>query len=258
MTAGEQHHLSLRAVFREIFTVYRRHWAFLIAGRNRRSCCRSPSWTRRWTAGTSRDFRSAKDIALFGAVLLTAAVNLVGQAIYAGLTAAADVDWRAGKPLPPLSTLIRSLPIGGLIVLDLLVSIGVAIGILLLVVPGLIFLAYVGISPAVMKLEHRGPLDACRRSVELVRGNFRRVFAIVVGVILITELAVQAITFPFHGLRPGDGSRPRRQGSAPADRGPGGRRRRDPSARAARRGGGPERDGEGPRPGSRMKNGPPP
>ncbi len=199
MTAGGDHQLSLRAVFREINTVYRRHWAFLIAAA---IVVLVPQSILDATLDglEVEGFRSAKDIAIFGAVLLTVAVNLGGQAIYAGLTAAADVDWRAGRPLPPLSTLIRSLPIGGLIVLDLLVSIGAAIGILLLVLPGLIFLAYVGISPAVMKLEHRGPLSALRRSVELVRGNLWRVFAIVVGVILITELAVQAITFPFHGL----------------------------------------------------------
>jgi hypothetical protein len=199
MTARGDHQLSLRAVFREINTVYRRHWAFLIAAA---IVVLVPQSILDATLDglEVEGFRSAKDIAIFGAVLLTVAVNLGGQAIYAGLTAAADVDWRAGRPLPPLSTLIRSLPIGGLIVLDLLVSIGAAIGILLLVLPGLIFLAYVGISPAVMKLEHRGPLSALRRSVELVRGNLWRVFAIVVGVILITELAVQAITFPFHGL----------------------------------------------------------
>ena len=199
MKAGEDHPLSLRAVFREIFTVYRRHWAFLIPAAI--VVLLPQSIVDATLDGLDVEgFRSAKDIALFAAVLLTVAVNLLGQAIYAGLTAAADVDWRAGQPLPPLSTLIRSLPLGGLIVLDIMISIGAAVGLLLLVLPGLIFLAYVGISPAVMKLEHRGPLAALRRSVELVRGNLWRVFAIVVGVILITEVAVQAITFPFHGL----------------------------------------------------------
>jgi hypothetical protein len=199
MTAAAGHALSLRAVFREMFTVYRRHWAFLIP--TAIVILLPQSILDATLDGLDVEgFESAKDIALFGAVLLTVAVNLMGQAIYAGLTAAADVDWRAGQPLPPISTLIRSLPLGGLIVLDILISIGAAVGLLLLVLPGLIFLAYVGISPAVMKLEHRGPLAALRRSVELVRGNLWRVFAIVAGVIVITELAVQAITFPFHGL----------------------------------------------------------
>jgi hypothetical protein len=199
MTAGEQHPLSLRAVLSEIFTVYRRHWAFLIPAAI--VILLPQSLLDSFLDGRDLEgFKSAEDLALFLAVLLTAAVNLMGQAIYAGLTAAADVDWRAGKPLPPLSSLVRSLPMGGLIVLDILLALGIAIGLLLLVVPGLIYLAYVGISPAVMKLEHLGPLDAIRRSVELVRGNFRPVFAILIGVILLSELAIQAITFPFHGF----------------------------------------------------------
>ena len=107
MTAGGDHQLSLRAVFREINTVYRRHWAFLVPAAI--VVLLPPSILDATLDGSDVEgFRSAKDIALFGAVLLTVAVNLGGQAIYAGLTAAADVDWRAGRPLPPLSTLIRS------------------------------------------------------------------------------------------------------------------------------------------------------
>jgi hypothetical protein len=191
--------LSLRAVFGEMFTVYGRQWRFLIPAAIVILLPQSVL-NAVFDGGNLDGIRDAKDLALLVAILLTTAINLLGQAIYAGLTAAADVDWRAGRPLPPLSSLIRSLPIGGLIVLDLLLSVGFALGILLLVVPGLVFLAYVGISPAVMKLEHRGPVDAIRRSVELVRGNFRRVFVIVIGVILFTELAVLAIALPFHGF----------------------------------------------------------
>src|SRR5215208_5493625 len=129
MTAGEQHPLSLRAVLSEIFTVYRRHWAFLIPAAI--VILLPQSLLDSFLDGRDLEgFKSAEDLALFLAVLLTAAVNLMGQAIYAGLTAAAAVDWRAGKPLPPLSRLIRSLPIGGLIVLDILLSLGIAIGLL--------------------------------------------------------------------------------------------------------------------------------
>jgi hypothetical protein len=199
VTSGKPHHLSLGAVFGEMFTVYRRHWMFLVAAAIVILLPQS-ILSAAVDEGSLDGIRNAKDIAIFGAILVTTAINLLGQAIYAGLTAAADIYWRAGKPLPRLSSLIRSLPIGGLVVLDLLLSFGFALGILLLVVPGLVFLAYVGISPAVMKLEHRGPLDAMRRSVELVRGDFWRVFVIVVGVILFTELAVQAIALPFHGF----------------------------------------------------------
>jgi len=39
-----------------------------------------------------------------------------------------------------------------------------------------------------------------RRSRQLVRGNFWRVFAIVVGTIAVTETAASAISAPFHGV----------------------------------------------------------
>jgi hypothetical protein len=143
---------------------------------------------------------SAKEVAFLGAALLTVAVNLMGQAFYAGLTAAAVVDWEAGLPLPRLDKLIRALPIRRLIVLDIIVTVGSAIGFVLFVLPGLVFLAYVGVSAAVMKLEHLGVWDSMRRSVELVRGHLVQVFVLVVGVTLFTEVAAQAIVAPLHGL----------------------------------------------------------
>jgi hypothetical protein len=119
--------------------------------------------------------------------------------VYAGLTAAAVVDWRAGQPLPPLWALLRSLPLGRLFLLDLVVTTGAAIGFMLLFVPGLIFLTYVAASAPLMKLEHLGVRESIGRSVSLVRGKARHVFVIVAGAVLITELGVQGVTLPFDG-----------------------------------------------------------
>jgi hypothetical protein len=127
-------------------------------------------------------------------------VNLFGQAVYAGLTAAAVVDWRAGQPLPALSALLRAMPIGRLVVLDIVITALAAIGFVLLIIPGLIVLTYIAISPAVLKLEHLSVQDALRRSVQLVRGRARQVFVIGIGAILVTELAVQAVAAPFDGV----------------------------------------------------------
>jgi hypothetical protein len=190
--------LPIGAVFREMFRVYRSHWPFLIPAA---VVILLPQAI---LDGVFDGFEiegihSAKDIALVGAIVLTAAVNLGGQAFYSGLTAAAVVDWEAGVPLPRIGRLIRALPIGRLILLDAIITVGVSIGFLLLVLPGLVFLAYTGISAAVLKIEHLGVWDAMRRSVELVRGNLGRVFLLVVGVTVVTELSVQWISAPFHG-----------------------------------------------------------
>jgi uncharacterized protein UPF0259 len=199
MTANRRGELSARRVAREMWSVYRRHWTFLVPA------ALVVLLPQALADGVLDGFhvegiKSAQDVALLGGALLTAAVNLMGQAVYAGLTAAAVVDWRAGQPLPPLSALLRSMPLRRLVVLDVLITVLAAIGFVLLVVPALVFLTYVAISPAIMKLEHLGVLAAIRRSIELVRGRARRVFAIVVGAVLFTELAVQAIVLPFHGL----------------------------------------------------------
>ena len=120
----------------------------------------------------SRAIHSARDVAILAAVPLTVVVNLFGQAFYAGLAAAAVIEWRAHRPLPSFIPMLRALPMGRLILLDLVITLGTAIGFVLLVIPGLVFMAYFSISPALVKFEHRGVWGSMRRSRELVRGQF--------------------------------------------------------------------------------------
>jgi hypothetical protein len=182
-----------------MWTVYRRHWAFLVVAAVVVLLPQTVADALLEGGFQVDHVRNLAEIATIGLALLTAAVNLMGQAVYAGLTAAAVVDWRAGRPLPPLSALLRSMPIGRLIVLDAVVTIGAAVGFVLLVVPALVFLTYVAASAPLMKLEHLGVRESILRSIGLVRGQARRVFVIVAGTILITEFAVQAIIVPLHG-----------------------------------------------------------
>jgi hypothetical protein len=191
--------LAPRRVFAEMWTVYRRHWAFLVVAALVVLLPQTVADALLEGGFHVDHIRNLADAATVGLALLTAAVNLMGQAVYAGLTAAAVVDWRARQPLPPLSDLLRSMPIGRLILLDVVVTIGAAIGFVLLVVPALIFLTYVAASAPLMKLEHLGVRESLRRSIGLVRGQARRVFVIVAGTIVVTEFAVQAIIVPLHG-----------------------------------------------------------
>ena len=198
MTAERRAKLSPLGVAGEMARVYRRHWRFLVPAAIVILIPQSiaDGVLEGYHVERIRDLVDAETLAV---VLLTATVNLMGQAVYAGLTAAAVVDWRAGQPLPPLSALLRSMPLGRLFVLDLLVTTGAAIGFSLLVVPGFIFLTYVAASAPLMKLEHLGVGESLRRSVSLVRGRAGSVFVIVAGAVLITELGVQAVTSPFDG-----------------------------------------------------------
>jgi hypothetical protein len=199
VTAYTGGHLSVRGIARDIVAAYRRHWGFLIVSAI--VVLLPQSLIDALLDGLELEgFKSAKDVAVVAAIPLTVAVNLFGQAVYAGLTAAVVVDWRAGMPLPKISALVRALPIGGLVILDVLATAGIAVGVLLLIVPGLLYATYFGIAPAIMKFERRGVLGSLRRSAQLVRGNFWRVCALVVGVLVSTEAIVALVSFSIHGL----------------------------------------------------------
>jgi hypothetical protein len=190
--------LSAKRVAREVVAAYRAHWLFLIASAMVILLPQS-------LADGFLDHlqvegvHNVRDVAILAAAPLTVVVNLFGQAFYAGLTAAAVIEWRAHRPLPNLRALLASVPLGRLVLLDLVLTLGSAIGFLLLVIPGLIWLAYFSLAPAMVKFEHRDVWDSLRRSRELVRGNFWRVLWMVVGTITVTEFAVEALSVPVHG-----------------------------------------------------------
>lgn len=133
---------------------------------------------------------------------LTVVLSLASEALLAGMITALVMEWRLGRRLPGLLIFVSSLAWVRLIAVDLVLAIGAAIGVLLLVVPGLLFLAYFSIAPAVIEIENRRVGDALRRSARLVRGRVGRVFVLVVGVILVTEGIAQALLAAFHGFLP--------------------------------------------------------
>jgi hypothetical protein len=199
MTEPPRHSLSVGAVARDVASAYRAHWFFLITAA-------VVVLLPQALADALLDhlnlegIHSAHDIVILAAAPLTVIVNLFGQAFYAGLAAAAVIEWRANRPLPGIVALLRSVPLGRLVLLDIVLTVGTAISFVLLVIPGLIFMAFFSISPALVKFEHQSVWGSMRRSRDLVRGNFWRVMATVVGTIVLTEVAASLISAPFHGL----------------------------------------------------------
>jgi hypothetical protein len=191
--------LSFREVAREVIAVYRRRWLLLISAAI--VILLPQALVDAFLDGLRVEgIGSAKDAVVAAAVPLTVAVNLGGQALYTGFAASAVVEGRGELSMPGVVVLARSLPLRRLIVVDLIISVGAAAGFTLFVVPGLVFLAYFGIAPALIKLEHRGVVESLRRSADLVRGQFWQVLAIVVGAIVVAEGIVQLVAYPFHGL----------------------------------------------------------
>jgi hypothetical protein len=191
--------LSLRQVAREVAAVYRRHWLLLISAAV--VILLPQALVDAFLDGQQVEgVRSARDVIIVAAVPLTIAVNLGGQALYAGFAASAVIESRGGHSMPGVGQLVRALPLKRLIVVDVVISVGAAIGFTLFVVPGLVFLAYFSIAPVLIKLERDDVWTSLRRSADLVRGQFWRVMAILVSVIVVTEVIAQGVSSPFHGL----------------------------------------------------------
>jgi hypothetical protein len=94
---------------------------------------------------------------------------------------------------------------GALLGVSLLTGIGVGLGLFLLVVPGLILFTRWSLAVPAVMLEGRSPIDAMRRSRELVKGHGWPVFAVFLTVTVaagLTSLALELLFADVLGLWP--------------------------------------------------------
>jgi hypothetical protein len=112
--------------------------------------------------------------------------------LYQGMVVKLVQDVQDGRRDHSVGELIRSVePVfWPLLAVSLLFGIGVGIGFVLLIIPGLILIVIWSVVAPVIVLERPGVFDAFGRSRELVRGNGWNVFA----VILLVFLAVAVIS----------------------------------------------------------------
>jgi len=120
--------------------------------------------------------------------ILVAALSI----LYQGMVVKLVQDIQNGRRDNSVTDLIRSVePVfWPLVAVSLLFGIGVGIGFILLIIPGLILLVIWAVVAPVTVVERPGVFHAFGRSRELVRGNGWRVF----GVIVIVFLAVLVIS----------------------------------------------------------------
>jgi hypothetical protein len=125
--------------------------------------------------------------ALGGAVIL-----LIGIFWLTGALVEAISDIRDGREdLSATETFSRVWPrVWPLLGASILAGLGIAAGLALLIVPGLILLTWWALIPPAIVLEHKGVFDSFGRSRELVRGNGWSVF----GVLIITYLLTSVIS----------------------------------------------------------------
>lgn len=138
-----------------------------------------------------------------GSVLNLTAVFLVQGALVKAVEDVQDgrADLAVSETIGAAAARLPQLAIAGL-----LATIGITIGLILLVVPGLVLLTWWLPIVPVMMLEHRGVLESFGRSRQLVRGHGWPVFGVVVLTVLalfVAGLVLSILLLPLDGVARG-------------------------------------------------------
>jgi hypothetical protein len=131
-------------------------------------------------------------------------ISLVAGTLFTGMVVELVADVQDGRRDASPGQLLRAVTpvLGQLILVGIVAGIGVVIGFVLIIVPGLILITIWSVAAPVVVLENPGVFAALRRSRELVRGNGWQVF----GVILVLYILVKAISLIIDGAASSAGS----------------------------------------------------
>jgi hypothetical protein len=119
--------------------------------------------------------------------LIAAVIRLAAYALFTGFVVRLVQDVRDGQRNQSVGDLVSSAApsILSLIIFGILFGIGVTIGLVLLIIPGLILLTFWSVGAPAIVVERAGPIEAFGRSWRLVRGDAWSVFATLLVVLLI-------------------------------------------------------------------------
>jgi hypothetical protein len=136
--------------------------------------------------------------------LLAVVIDLIATTLFTGMVVELVADVQDGRRDASPGQLFRAATpvIGQLILVGIVAGIGIVIGFVLIIVPGLILITVWSVAAPVVVLERPGVFPALRRSRELVRGNGWQVF----GVILVLYILVAAISLIIEGVANSAGS----------------------------------------------------
>jgi hypothetical protein len=127
-----------------------------------------------------------------GLALVLSVLFWVLSLLYQGFVVELVSQSRAGIQTGSTGDLIRAVTpaLGPLVLISIVFAVGVMIGFVLIIIPGLMLITFWCVVVPVEVLEHRGVFGSFRRSRDLVRGNGWNVF----GTIVVVYVAVLAIS----------------------------------------------------------------
>jgi hypothetical protein len=139
---------------------------------------------------------------IFGVLLIAASpalaiiafvVSLIASTLFTGMIVELVADVQDGRRDASPGQLLRAASpvLGQLILVGIIAGIGIVIGFILVIIPGLILMTIWSVAAPVVVRERPGALRALGRSRELVKGNAWNVFV----VILLLVILVGAVSF---------------------------------------------------------------
>jgi hypothetical protein len=136
--------------------------------------------------------------------LVAILIDLVAGTLFTGMVVELVADVQDGRRDSSPGQLLRAATpvLGQLILVGIIAAIGIVIGFVLVIVPGLYLITIWSVAAPVVVLEQPGALAALSRSRELVKGNGWQVF----GVILVLYIVVGVISFIVEAIAESAGS----------------------------------------------------
>lgn len=119
--------------------------------------------------------------------ILAVVISVVAAMLFTGMVVELVADVQDGRRDATAGQLLRAVVpvLGQLILVGVVAGIGIAIGFVLIIIPGLILLTIWAVAAPVVVLEQPGGLGALARSRELVRGNGWNVFAVILLMVIL-------------------------------------------------------------------------
>src|SRR5262245_9998973 len=183
MEATSANRIEPGRVIREAFETYREHAGPLLGG---------AVIVIGIAAAVNALFANTGNLILFLAGIV---ISLIAEVLFVGYVVKLVQDVRDGRRDFSVGVLLSAATpyIGTLILLGIVAGIAIAIGFVLLIVPGLILLTIWSVAPPSVVLEGKGAIESLGRSRELVRGSGWNVFfSILLAYLIVLVISIVA------------------------------------------------------------------